>query len=369
VSSLDSFKTFITQATRYKTLNIGQQNAKAIVIKGLPSVFGYEMKSRRDQILKSLESVKTVPIIIIHTLYDAPTINSSLYREFPKDFLNSTNLSRIDLKGFTERQIQDKIVSILQAERVKNKSIQWNSKDLKLIAEQANGDMSNAICLIEMFSKGETKKYDKKDEILDIHHAAGRILYAKNEPGDKNVNENVHVTDDILISYVHHNLTDFCTDIDEIARIEADLSTSDLFFSRWLPLGEHMEMALAQYGFTIAMNSYLTNNKHKVGNKFRTIRAPLIKQVTWDCKTNRREGSRLFPDQSKLFSDLIPFYKRLKEPYFTSDQVKFMAGIHNYTFRNGQKSFYVTRDGDHEKECNDLIVPGENPPDLDEIIE
>lgn len=96
VSKLEPFETFLSQSTRYNTLNFGNTKKKIILIKGLPETYNKQQRQERDRILKQFINNTNVPIILIHTVCDAPTINSSLYREFSKDLLESSKVTILE---------------------------------------------------------------------------------------------------------------------------------------------------------------------------------------------------------------------------------------------------------------------------------
>lgn len=247
----------------------------------------------------------------------------------------------------------DRIGQILIKENSKKSDLQWSKKILQEIAEKSSGDMRSAIQQTELYSKGGVNKHDEKDNYLNIHHAAGRILYAKNEPGDLLVNQHVHTTEDILISYVHHNTIEFCESIDDISCIFEEFSFSDIFFSKY-SLNDKIENDFKYTGYEISFRGYLLYNKHQSEKKFRQIKAPLIKQTDYESHNNFNRGIQLFSTEpsSHLFIDSIPYYKRLPKSLFSFDQYKFLSSVHNFDLRNGSfKHNSKQKIGNDEDEC------------------
>lgn len=74
-----------------------------------------------------------------------------------------------------------------------------------------------------------------KDESLDLHHAAARILYGKRTSDGKlefdieKVAHSVHADEKVLISYVHHNALDFCTEVEDLEQVFEHFSLADTF--------------------------------------------------------------------------------------------------------------------------------------------
>lgn len=257
------------------------------------------------------------------------------------------------MKPFTEKQIQDKIGNILMKESSRNSELKWTKKVIQEIAEKSCGDMRSAIQQTELFSRGGIKKQDEKDNYLTIHHAVGRILYGKNEPGDLLVNQQVHTTEDILISYVHHNTIEFCESVDDISNIFEEFSFSDIFFSKYV-VGEKLENEFKYTGYEISFRGYLLHNKNFTEKKFKPIKAPLIKQTDYESRNNFNRGIQLFPNEysGNLFIESIPFFKRLPKSLFNYEQFQFFSSIHNYDLRNGLSRHYQRiKTGNDEDEC------------------
>ena len=95
----EDFKTFLNKSTKYKSLNlVSNEKIKKkdlVIIKGLPFVQKEKQQERNNFILSIIKSTK-IPIIIIHTIYNSPTLESSLYRELPKDLIESTKIPIIE---------------------------------------------------------------------------------------------------------------------------------------------------------------------------------------------------------------------------------------------------------------------------------
>jgi hypothetical protein len=91
-SKYDEFKTFLTRSTKYKSLNILQNNEPqkedVVVIKGVPFVVQEKIFERNSFLLSAINNSR-MPIVIIHTIYNAPTLESSVYRELPKEIIQS----------------------------------------------------------------------------------------------------------------------------------------------------------------------------------------------------------------------------------------------------------------------------------------
>eukprot|EP01080_Neovahlkampfia_damariscottae_P004632 gene4632-8205_t len=357
-SKYEDFKSFLIKSTKYKSLSIiSNQNVQkkdVVVIKSLP-VVSKEKHQERNNLILSIIKTSRIPIIILHTIYNSPTLESSLYRELPKDLIQSTKIPTIELKPFTTNMITKRLTKILQEEKKENFSLKWSDSAIEEIAEKSNGDMRCAINQTNLYCFGhKKKKLDEKDNYVNIHHGAARILYAKRDTTGKlekrNIINTVHTKEDILISYVHHNSLTFCDDIDDVSNFFDDFSESDLYFSKFDNYEEH----LSKYGYDIGSMGYCFKNKHQTKQSFKQIRAPLIKQTFFETRDNQQKIKSLFKDElsfNTLVQEKIPFYKRLNTSnILKNEQSNFLKTFQNFQLRNGKFQYTVIKSGKDELE-------------------
>jgi hypothetical protein len=244
---------------------------------------------------------------------------------------------------------------ILQEEKKRNMTLKWSDSAIEEIVEKSNGDFRSAINQTKLYCFGhKKKKLDEKDNYVNIHHGAARILYAKRDFDGKlekrDIIDTVHTKDDILISYIHHNSLSFCEDISDISNFFDDFSTADEYFSKF----DDYEGNLSKFGYDISTIGYCSKNKHQPKGAFTQIRAPLIRQTFFETRDNQAKIKSLFPDEiafNTLIQEKIPFYKRLSNNGLTKDQNYFLKSLQNFQLRGyGSNPYTLIKSGKDELE-------------------
>lgn len=172
ISRMSHFRQFLQQTTRFN--NLFSTNQRLVVINELPFVKDREHRQQRDEILMKYccpekSDLRLNPVVILHTLYDAPTLNADLFRNFPQEMTHHKHVAVIQMKPVTEKRIINILQQILQREKfnnTKNLNSNVSRTTLKAIAESSCGDLRSAINQLQFkcmrISKPKKKKYKVK---------------------------------------------------------------------------------------------------------------------------------------------------------------------------------------------------------------
>jgi DNA polymerase III delta prime subunit len=437
----------------------------------------------RNNIIRSDSNRRRNPIVIIHHIFDSPTVASNLNRSFPKEILQAPNVVVVQMKPFGKRDMKTVLTRILANEKRLSANAQAydfralsNNENMENIITKADGDLRQAIMQLQflttrqadnMSGSSDKKEADKlykkftnfkfddigtdeivnkrrrqdskfdllsyrkavlretedtstRDSIVDIHHAAARVLYGKRKPNgkldfnlEKDVLNSVHANENVVVSYMHHNLPRFCSSIEDLSRMMENFSIGDTFcHSRLFSSGQqngtrvnadYEKESLSIYNFLIS--SYGTmyyNQKHRTKNDFRQIYAPKITKVFFEAKSLREEMIQNFAadvgtTSSSMTEDYVPYQHliyntcqnrrdivngtrvvtpdaQLRAARFaqlqkmTSPQRSLLARIHMYTFRgtntrvnsfssgNDDMEAYVDEQEENETENKNIVI-------------
>jgi thymidylate kinase len=61
-----------------------------------------QLKERHEILKQLLTALNKNPVIIIHHLYESSTIYSNIWNHFPKEFIDSVMVTRIDINPMTK---------------------------------------------------------------------------------------------------------------------------------------------------------------------------------------------------------------------------------------------------------------------------
>lgn len=165
---MNRFKEFLRKRTAFNDLSslFTKKKGKSIILlSDLPYV--HDKRDERDEILMTFCCPQKPkkgrnPIVILHTVYDSPTLHSSLYRTFPSKMITSPNIEIIELKPFTVTAIVKKLQNILslesKLEQSKNINLHVSKEKLKQIATRAEGDLRQAIQQLQFHCMRLNKK-------------------------------------------------------------------------------------------------------------------------------------------------------------------------------------------------------------------
>jgi len=89
------------------------------------------------------------PLVILHTIYDAPTIYSSLLRSFPHDILVGRFISILEMRPITQNRIERVLKGVVSSWDSREARRGIETHQIKTIAEKANGDLKQALQQLE----------------------------------------------------------------------------------------------------------------------------------------------------------------------------------------------------------------------------
>lgn len=413
-SFLSSWSSIPTRRTMGIFANASQKN-DIYLIPELPSINSQELRERMFDLFRYYTGYNACatankngqplsqcinpfgrrrPLIIIHTIFESPSIYSSLAKSFPNDLIVGRFLKILEFNPITTSRIESILKEVYWSlNRQSMKSL--SSKDFSTISENANGDLKQAIeqlsfnCInanrkrlkkefdspdiserdFNSSLEGSTEKKFKnrnryststdstetKDNNLDIFHATAKILYGKrNSQGElefklNDLMRNVHSSEDTIINYVHHNIySHFQNDaLEDASKSLEYFAIADEFSARTSRDFGVQEDIFPVYSFQIASRGLLHFNKHHATNKYQHVKAPCTYIVKQNAEKSLKDGTRLFKDYTEeintglidstnLLEEVIPTRKILsKSKPMNSEQCHYIRkrdykGFFNY---------------------------------------
>jgi hypothetical protein len=249
------------------------------------------------------------------------------------------------------------------SEKTINNIIEKTSGDLRSSINELQYQINNVKTRTKInknknkpIKKNNDKSVDNlKDNYINLQHSLGRVLYMKSKIKNKKENENgklkhsdmdkiieeSNANEDQFLSYFHNNLTNFCSEIDDLSLILEDLSTSDEYVNYWSSDSQTMS-EMKRGGFNLATRGYLVNNKNNPNLSYSKITSPSINY--FEIKNSKKVILDEFNSEycnngfsSSFFLIYFPFFKQLnlKNDYlfFDDKKKKLLSKFHNYKFR------------------------------------
>jgi DNA polymerase III delta prime subunit len=415
-SRLKHFQEFLSQSSRYRTLrlyNILASEKTFIVINELPFVRPNSAQHKeRHEILKNFLITNSNharnPTIIIHHIYESSTTYANIWQNFPKEFIDSPRVTRIDINPMTEKTISQVLEHIYSIEKTLNKIHSINKDMIESLALNAGGDLRQAIQQLQFHSipgikkKKETKcprkkiklthedvvnnrseVLDAKDDIsrdsyVNLFHATGRVLHAKrNKDGtlekdlEKQVLHKIHAQENNQVNYLYENYVKFSkvdADFDALQKCIDSLSIADTFAH----IGEDSEdRQFYLYSFLIANKGYQYYNQNNIiKGKFLSVTAPKIRTLQFENSNKMSQLTQILDktafinhahERNAFMGELVPYIGKIQRRNPINNVLK------GYYFRGTPKPYkgVIVQD---DSAISDNVVDEEKENETEEII-
>ncbi|KAL0477510.1 cell cycle checkpoint protein RAD17 [Acrasis kona] len=313
-SRMSHFREFMSQATRYSLLSLTSKEAPRsnqtfVVIDELPFAKpkSAQHNERHDILTHFLtrHNAARSPLIIIHHTFKSSTVHADIWANYPKGFVNSHQVTKIDINPMTTACIKKILTNVYEKEKI-SRSI------IEAISASADGDLRHAIqqlqfvCLpssfkpkpkkvksTKMFKKSDDDEDDEcdddddtsRDTFIDLFHATGRVLHGKRNPDgtlernlERDVLDKIHAQEDAQVNYLFQNYLNFMgEDMDALQKCSDSMSMADTFAQ---PGEDVNDRRFYLYSFLISNKGYQHHNKNNtLRSRFQSITAPKIRSV------------------------------------------------------------------------------------------
>jgi len=375
-SQTQEFKNWLKKA-KFSGLGLGA-GLKLVLLEDLPTFVTRKPAEFQSILLSYAAAKQNPPLVIICS--DEPNGNQSIDKlVFKPDFLAKTGCDVISLNAATNTNLI-KMLTRIATDESKRGDIKFKIPDktaLESLVESTGNDIRACInalqfsCLNNMndfsaifqqsietstsSSSKQTKKSGKrgktatsavkagqssvgsKDKPLDLFHALGKILYAKRgdelekeklpphleqharnpclaQPED--VFDKSTISEDGFACFLHHNYSDFYSDVHDISRLSEYFSSCDLLLDEW---GVGGKQNTAEYGVSVASRAVMFCNQHpaKVSG-MRKITKPEFYAVKRTIANNNDRlqtvisGRDISQSRLELYTSTLPSIANLK---------------------------------------------------------
>ncbi|CAD6192461.1 unnamed protein product [Caenorhabditis auriculariae] len=276
---------------RNSSKSFQKRRSRLLLIESLPEDVYKNVTHVRDE-LSSIFCSSSIPIVFCLSEIDS-CWDISYRKLFSSTYILENNINSIHFNPVAPTYMKK---ALQRAERILNR--EQADGLLNNLIESANGDIRNAVNMLQMASTTTSKGVDgcmyrtNRDEML---HMLGRILHAKRLPTEKNqssdsrpplerdVNEVVdmsNVTTSTLLSYLHEHELSFCDNLKSVRRVFDDLSLCDALGARWEVRGRLPIECFSQFvARSIMYHNFRTEKKCRMFALTRPKNMDLVKEV------------------------------------------------------------------------------------------
>ena len=244
--------------------------SKVLVFHGLPHCHTLaQQKERADVLRQFVKELKEpshgleYPVVFLYTSYATHSQNFQLHEDFPNEFLDCPQIEKVEIHNITERALRKRLKHVAAAECATQRAAAAAVDEVMLHVE---GDVRQALhtlafALITPEPRGpvspdlvappamlqralgvpevvEGSDFRANRTVIDIAHAAARVLAAKREedgPLCHSLDETlgiVGVGADKLTDYVHHSLPRYCQvegGLEKLAAVTRNMSDANVY--------------------------------------------------------------------------------------------------------------------------------------------
>lgn len=340
LSQENMFSNFILRVSKYSLHSPTTSLQRLILIEEFPHGFVRNPQVFHALLCKFSKAARCLFAFIITDVRKGDTIEHSL---FPLELQRELNMHTISFNPVTPTLLTKMLNKINNSMQGVEHHRKLSDKDIKHIANEAMGDIRNAINQIAFFSmsieqpkESQTaqKSISSRDESLSMFHALGKVLYCKREPVPhlenvllpthlknferdplaccpEEVFEKTSMSENDFSLFLHQNYLAFIEDMEIGSYCSEWFSTTDVLSGEWSDRSNMQEIKSS-----IVTRGLMFNLKpSKSGNRFRPLQKPQFYESTKKYNALKKEVQAAFKDKcftsEVLQTELIPFYSKL----------------------------------------------------------